>query len=140
MSKKHLFLPVACLFLFSSCQFSSDTPEFVRNTQPLSPHEEALELDSDHIMRLRLHAPTPPGAQSIYLKEKNKIIAAYNAGDRSVKLLRAYIYLATLEGDFDAKENLEKELCKIDSKICEESLTKVFISGLVRNHTGKPVS
>jgi hypothetical protein len=141
MHKKHLFLSVVCLCLFSSCQFSSQTSEFVENTQkPVSPHEEALQLEHDYIKWLRLSAPTPPGSESLYLKERGDIIDAYKNGDRSIQLLRAYIYLATLEGDFETKEKLEKELCTIDTDICEKSLTKVLISGFVRDQNWKPIS
>lgn len=57
-----------------------------------------------------------------------------------MNLLRAYIYLTGLEGDFATKNALEKELCQKYADICTVSVISVSISGRVQNSLGKPIS
>jgi len=99
-----------------------------------------VKLEFDHIANLRLHGYTQQGSKSIYFKEKESIIAAYNGGDRSQNILRAYIYLTTLEADFETKAKLEKELCDTYPDTCHASLVKVNVSGAVHNSLGKALS
>jgi hypothetical protein len=66
----------------------------------MSAFDQSLQLDTDYISNFRLDGFTDPGEDTKYLTEKQKLIDAYNAGDRSLNLLRAYIYLTWLEGNF----------------------------------------
>ena len=98
--------------------------------------EQSLRLQSEYINGLRLHGATQPGERSIYFDTKDTIIQAYKKWDRSVNLLRAYIYLSTLEGDFSMKNTLTKELCQADATTCQKATTHVTVSGVVRDSLG----
>lgn len=73
----------------------------------MSAFDQSLQLDTDYISNFRLDGFTDPGEETKYLTEKQKLIEAYNNGDRSLSLLRAYIYLTGLEGNFSMKSTLE---------------------------------
>ncbi len=102
---------VLILFTLSSCQFFGEKKtEFV----PLDPElsqtssfDQSLQLDLNYISNFRLDGFTDPGEETKYLTEREKLIKAYKGGDRSLNLIRAYIYLAGLEGDFVIKSTLE---------------------------------
>lgn len=100
MTKKSFFVSVVCLCVLSSCQFPwSKKPEIVPPAvDSLSTaFQDSLKLDTDYISHFRLDGFTDPGNETKYLVEKKKLVDAYNAGDRSLNLLRAYIYLSGLE-------------------------------------------
>lgn len=143
MIKKSLFVSVACLCVLSSCQFPwTKKPEIVPPAvDSLSTaFEDSLKLDNDYITHFRLDGFTKTGDKSKYMVEKKKLIDAYNAGDRTLNLLRAYIYLSGLEGDFVTKDALEKELCQKYADICTVSVIHASITGRVQNSSGKPIS
>lgn len=54
--------------------------------------------------------------------------------------MRAYIYLTSLESDFAQRDILIKELCVVDSSTCEQTLTDVTVTGIVRDSQGKALS
>ena len=141
MTKKTYIFQLVCLFVLSSCHFfssqraSSVTPP----EKPVSATEQSLRLESDYISNLRLHGATQPGERSIYFDTKKNILDAYSKGDRSVNLLRAYIYLSTLEGNASMRDTLEKELCQTDPTTCQRALAHVTVSGLVRDSLGHPL-
>jgi hypothetical protein len=140
MNKKHIFLPVVCIILLSACSLFPEKKHVIEVVSPLSPFEESLQLDSQHIANFRLHGMTKTGEESVYLREKNTVRDAYNAGDRSINILRAYLYLSALEGDFDMKSKLETELCTVAPETCQKSLVPVTVSGVVRDSLGKNLS
>ncbi len=108
MNKKRFFVFLACVFLLSSCQFPwTKKVEIISLIPEVSPFEESLALESDYIANLRLRGLIDPGEESLYLVEKKNIVSGYDSGDRSLNILRAYIYLSALEGDFQTKERLE---------------------------------
>lgn len=88
------------VFLLSSCQFFGGKKEFVPFDSELSQtsaFDQSLQLDLNYINHFRLDGFIDPGQESKYLTEKEKLVQAYNKGDRSLNLLRAYIYLTGLE-------------------------------------------
>lgn len=101
------------------------------------PGEKAAKLHKEYIKKLGFQGPLKEGEESTYLKTKQWIIDAYVAGNRTANLLRAYIYLTSLESDFIQRDTLVKELCEVDSSTCENSLTDVTISGLARDSQWK---
>lgn len=104
------------------------------------PIEKAFQLHKDYIKKLGFHPHLKEGEESVYLKTKQEIIDAYAAGNRTTNLLRAYIYLTSLESDFAQRDILIKELCAVDSSTCEKTLTDVTVTGLVRDSQGKALS
>jgi len=68
------------------------------------------------------------------------MIDAYARGERSLNLIRAYIYLAGLEGDFTMKNTLEKELCQLYPEVCSSSDVQVTVSGVVRTLQDQPIA
>jgi hypothetical protein len=103
------------------------------------PIEKAFQLHKDFIKKLGFQHPLKEGEESTYLKTKQEIIDAYTAGNRTTNLLRAYIYLSSLEGDFAQRDTLLKELCTVDASTCEQTLADVSVTGLVRDSQGKPL-
>jgi hypothetical protein len=135
---------VLVLFTLSSCQFfgGKDT-EFVAldpEVSQMSAFDQSLQLDTNYISNFRLDGFTDPGEDTKYLIEKQKLIDAYNAWDRSLNLIRAYIYLTWLEGNFAMKSTLEAELCKLHAETCAASLVEAAIIGTVTDSNGKPRS
>ena len=61
------------------------------------PLQEAINLHENYIQKLGFHPHLKEGEESVYLTTKQQIIDAYNAGNRTVNILRAYIYLTSLE-------------------------------------------
>jgi hypothetical protein len=140
MSKKTLILSVVCLFVLSSCQFFwKEQSEFIPE-KPVTAFDVSLDLDKNYIANFRLDGFTNSGEESNYVVEKKNLKDAYNAGDRSLNLIRAYIYLSTLEGDFVMKSTLEDELCKLYADICSVSIVQASVAGLVRDSLWKPLS
>ena len=138
MNKKRFFVSLACVFLLSSCQFPwTKKIEIVTLIPEVSPFEASLKLESDYIANLRLRGLTDPGKESLYLVEKKNIVSAYDSGDRSLNVLRAYIYLSALEGDFQTKERLESEMCQLFAEECSASLVQTSVTGVVQNSLGK---
>lgn len=135
---------VLILFTLSSCQFFGEKKtEFVPLDSALSQtssFDQSLQLDLNYISNFRLDGFTEPGEESKYLTEREKLIAAYKAGDRSLNLIRAYIYLAGLEGDFIMKSTLEGELCKLYAETCTAAIVEASVSGVVTDSKGKPLS
>ena len=88
---------VLVLFTLSSCQFFGEKEtEFVAldpEVSQMSAFDQSLQLDTNYIANFRLDGFTDPGEETKYLTEKQKLIESYNKGDRSLNLLRAYIYL-----------------------------------------------
>ncbi len=101
------------------------------------PGEKAAKLNKEYIKKLGFQTPLKEWEESTYLKTKQEIIDAYAAGNRTTNILRAYIYLTSLESDFTQRDILVKELCEIDPSTCEKSLTDVTISGIARDSQGK---
>lgn len=147
MNQKILYSTLL-IFVLSSCQLlGTKKTEFVSlDDAPLpidsqSPvFDESLKLDRNYIDNFRLDGFTDPGEETKYLVEKKKLIDLYNSGDRSLNLIRAYIYLSSLEGDFAMRGILEKELCELYPDVCSISAAQASISGVVRTSTGKPIS
>jgi Carboxypeptidase regulatory-like domain len=136
------------IFVLSSCQFFwPKKVEFVPlDAQPLpidylsTAFDDSLKLDKDYISHFRLDGFTKTGQETQYLTEKEKLVSAYNRGERSLNLIRAYIYLTGLEGDFTMKNTLEKELCELYPDVCGVAVVQASVSGVVRNSVGKPIS
>ena len=88
---------VLVLFTLSSCQFFGEKEtEFVAldpEVSQMSAFDQSLQLDTNYIANFRLDGFTDRGEETKYITEKEKLIQAYNSGDRSLNLLRAYIYL-----------------------------------------------
>lgn len=97
MNKKHIFLSVVSLTLLSACSLFPQEKKVIEVVSPLSPFDESLQLDAEYISHFRLDGLSQPGEESKYLVEKKKLLDQYNAGNRSINVLRAYIYLASLE-------------------------------------------
>lgn len=100
MTKKSFFVSVVCFCVLSSCQFpwtkkAEIVPPAVDSLS--TAFEDSLKLDTDYIAHFRLDGFTAVGQENKYLGTKKKLVDAYNAGDRSLNLLRAYIYLTGLE-------------------------------------------
>lgn len=135
---------VFVLFTLSSCQFFGwKETEFVAvnpEVSQISAFDQSLQLDVDYISNFRLDGFTDPGEETKYLTEKQKLVEAYNKGDRSLNLLRAYIYLTGLEGNFSMKSTLEAELCKLYADTCSDALAEASITGTVTDSSGKPRS
>ncbi len=104
------------------------------------PIEKAFQLHKDYVKKLGYQKHLQPGETSTYLSTRQEIIDAYMAGNRTTNLLRAYIYLTSLESDFNQRDSLIKELCSIDPTTCQQTLTDVSITGIVRDSQGKPLS
>lgn len=133
---------VLFLFALSSCQFfGGKETEFVAldsHLSEVSTFDESLQLDLKYITHFRLDGFTDPGEATPYLVEREKLVKAYEGGDRSLNLIRAYIYLASLEGNFALKSTLEAELCKLYPATCSATLVEASISGVVTDSNGKP--
>lgn len=129
MNKNFFLLPVACLFVLSSCQFPwTKKAEIVPLAPPISSFDESLKLDTE-INNFRLDGFTDTGKETKYLVEKKqKLIDAYNTGNRSLNVIRTYIYLAGLEGDFATKSTLEKRaLSALSSYLCCISSPSIYL-------------
>ena len=84
--------------LLSACSlFPQKEKQVIEVVSSLTPFEESLQLDADYISHFRLDGLAVQGEESKYLVEKKKLFDEYNAGNRSINLLRAYIYLSSLE-------------------------------------------
>jgi|GEM_PF-3457779 len=84
------FFVITCLLLsLSSCQFSREnnkdrefvvaTPESLLLDSQYSSFDASLNLDTDYISNFRLDGFTDLGEESVYLRERTKLIDAYNA-------------------------------------------------------------
>lgn len=140
MNKNFFLSPFVCLFILSSCQFPwSKKAEIVPLAPPISAFDESLKLDME-INNFRLDGFTDTGKETKYLVEKQKLIDSYKTGNRSLNVIRTYIYLSGLEGDFATKNTLEKELCQLYPDTCAASVVQASISGAVRTSLGKPIA
>lgn len=101
--------------------------------------DAANELRAKYIDGLGFHVDTAQGTKSTYLKTKKDILDAYQSGNRSPNLMRAYIYLVAQEGDFAEKERLVKEFCK-STEMCKEFIAQISITWIVRNPQWKPIA
>lgn len=121
---------------FSSVKVS--TPEtIVYNPPPPQPElDKANELNSRYIYGLGFHGDPILGVKSKYLTTKEEIVNAYNRGDRSVNLMRAYIYMLAQEGNFVTKEKIIRELC-VQEELCKEFITDILITGVIKTPRGE---
>lgn len=100
----------------------------VYSPPPANPKlDVANELRAKYIDGLGFHVDTAQGTKSTYLKTKKDILDAYQSGNRSPNLMRAYIYLVAQEGDFAEKERLVKEFCK-SAEMCKEFIAQISIT------------
>lgn len=138
-----LFVVIGCL---SSCQFfSQKNSEIVSFDVPLgelpeTAFSDSLELDKKYINNFRLDGFREQGEESTYLVEKKKLIDTYMSGNRTLNILRSYLYLMSLEGNFAQRDILEKEYCTLHALFCRASLTRVSVSGIVTDEFSKPLS
>ncbi len=73
-----------------------------------------------------MNGRTPQGQESSYIQKKEEIVTKY-AKEPDENVLRSYIYLTSLEGDFLKNREAQEKLCKQYPDTCEQSRAQVSL-------------
>lgn len=132
------------LFLFSSCSLFPEKESQVLQLEsqsivvPSDPFADSLVLDREYISQLGLWWQTPLNEESVYMKKRDEIFSRFQSGERSHQILRSYMYLSSLEWNYDTMKDGESLLCE-KQEACSDYFTDVLVTGKVVDQNGRLV-